>query len=220
MRNIAGEREKDTHYALFINSAIKRKKGVLFTDILREATVYEILMKKNLNIVTTVFVIILASIALYSCSSGRYLRTESAKAGETTGAYNLILYGGNYSNDIKTLAVLVREGEPYSFEIFAPAFDYRIVKGVPAEEAFKRAEKFVSFHREFWKAQLRKIIDNNGNTIGYEIRPLYYPVTSIESNPINVYYRRTDDKVIVYIRLSPQVEYMPFEGSGQATDSK
>ena len=193
---------------------------MLFTDILRDATVYKILMKKNLNIVTAVFAVILASITLYSCSSERYLRTESAKAGETTGVYNLILYGGNYSNDIKTLAILVREGEPYSFEIFAPAFDYRIIKGVPAEEAFKIAEKFVSFHREFWKAQMRKIIDRKGNIIGYEIRPLYYPVTSSESNPLNVYYRLTDDKVIVYIRLSPELEYMPFESSGQSTDSK
>ena len=83
MRNIAEEREKDTHCALFINSAIKRKKGLLFTDILRETT-----------------------------------------------------------------------------------------------------------------------------------------VTSIESNPVNVYYRLTDNEVVVYIRLSPEVEYMPFEGSGQATESK
>jgi len=156
----------------------------------------------------------------YGCGSVAYLRTESVKAPETTGVYNLILYGGNYSNDIKTLAILVKEGEPYSFEIFAPDFEYRTVKGVPAEEAFKRAEKFVSFHRDFWKVQMRTIIDNNGKTIGYEVRPLYYPVTSTGSNPINVYYRRTDDKVVVYIRLDPLLEYMPFEGSGQATGHK
>jgi hypothetical protein len=62
-----------------------------------------------------------------------------------------------------------------------------MIKSVPAGRAFKIAEKFVSFHRDFWKAQTRKIIDNNGNTIGYKIRPLYYPVTSIESNPISVH---------------------------------
>ena len=177
-------------------------------------------MKRNLHTIIIAFIIVLSSTAGYSCSSGRYLRTESTKAGEITGVCNLILYGGNYSNDIKTFAILVRQGGPYSFEIFAPAFDYRIIKGVPAEEAFKRAEKFVSFHHDFWKVQMRKIIDDNGNTIGYEIRPLYYPVTSTESNPLNVYYKRADDKVIVYIRLSPQLEYMPFESSGQATDSK
>ena len=67
------------------------------------------------------------TMANYSCSE-RYLRTESVTPGKITGIYTLILYGGNYGNDIKTVAILEKEGTPYTFDIFAPAFDYRVIK--------------------------------------------------------------------------------------------
>ncbi len=178
------------------------------------------LTEKNLTAVTVAFLLVYLSIAC-SCATGRYLQTESAKTVEITGTYNLILYGGNHINDKKTLAILIKEDEPYKFEVFAPDFDYRIVKGVPALKALEKAKKFVSFHHAFWKTQLRKILDKQGNTIGYEMRPLYYPEVYGESNILDVYYKQTGSKVIVFIRLiSPQLESMPFEGAGKGIDVK
>jgi hypothetical protein len=157
-----------------------------------------------------------------TCScAGRYLKTESAKPMEITGAYNLVLYGGNTINDKKTLAILVKEGGPYTFDIYAPGFDYRTIKDIPAPEALERAKKFVSFHHAFWKIQLRKILDAEDKTIGYEMRPLYYPEVYGESNIIDVYYKQTGGKVIVFIRLiSPKLESMPFEGGEKGTGTK
>ena len=139
------------------------------------------------------------TIANYSCSE-RYLRTESVTPGKIMGLYTLILYGGNYGNDIKTVAILAKEGTPYTFDIFAPAFDYRVIKNVPAKEALAKAEKFVSFHPDFWKIQISEILDRQGNAIGYEVRPLYYPTAFGYADVIRTYYQMTGDKVVVYIK--------------------
>lgn len=172
------------------------------------------LMKKNLFRVITALMFILLSLTNYSCYGGRYLKTESANSGEITGTYTLILYGGNYANDKKTLAILAKEGTQNTFDVFAPEFDYKIIKGVPARDALKKAEYFVRFHHDFWKSQLSKIIDKQGNVIGYEIRPLYYPMIYGNPDILHVYYKKTDGKTIVYIRLYQNLETMPFEDGG------
>jgi hypothetical protein len=157
-------------------------------------------------------VIILAS---YSCSE-RYLRTESAMPSGITGTYTLILYGGNYANSVKNLAILAKEGTPYTFDIYEPSFDYRIIKGVSAREALATAEKFVRSNPNFWKIQINEILAPHGGAIGYEVKPLYYPGAFSNPDIINTYYKMTGEKVIVFIR--PQFRYpaldVPFEGGG------
>ncbi len=168
--------------------------------------------KSSSVVIATVLTIL--TLYLYSCSAGRYLKTESAAEQEITGHYTLILYGGSSVNDLKTLAILVKEGTPYTFEIYAPEFDYRTTKGVPATKALELAEKFVSFHHNFWKAQLSRILDNKGSVIGYELRPLYYPTIHSQSDILDVNYRQSNDKVVVYINFYeyPPTERFPFEG--------
>jgi len=170
------------------------------------------MVRKNFYNITIGFLLIFLAMASYSCS-GRYLRTEGAVGEEITGVYTLILYGGASANDLSTIAILAKEGTPYSFDVFAPEFDYKIIKGVPAKEALEKAEKFVSFHHDFWKIQLSKIVDNIGNAIGYEVRPLYNPIVYTKSDIPDVYYKNTDGKVIVYIRFYEYPEaFFPSEG--------
>ena len=155
--------------------------------------------KNRYIIISIVLMLFVLSILSYACS-GRYLRTQNATPEELSGFYSLILYGGNSPNDLKTIAFLAKEGTPYTFEVFAPDFDYKIIKNISAREALEQAEKFVSFHRDFWKTRLSKIVDANGNTIGYEVRPLYNPSTFGTPDILDVDYKMTDDKVIVYVR--------------------
>jgi len=164
-------------------------------------------MKRNFYKMSLGLWFIVLAMASYSCE--RYLRTESATGQEIAGVYTLILRGGTSANDVKTIAILAKEGTPYSFEVFQPEFEYRIIKGVPAEEALERAEKFVRFHPDFWKIQLSKILDEKGSTIGYEVRPLYNPTVYDNKFDLpDVYYKITDHKVIVYIRF---YEYLPID---------
>ena len=160
-------------------------------------------MRKSVSRVLVAIVFLIIAAAGYSCSPGRYLRTEKASPKELSGAYTLILYGGNYMNDLETFAVLAQEGTGYSFSVFAPDFDYRVIKHVPAGAAFERANKFVGSHPDFWKVSMAGIIDNAGETIGYEVKPLYYPHVFGRSDLFDLYYKKSDGKVIVYIRTNP-----------------
>ena len=135
------------------------------------------------------------------------LRTEEARPDEMKGTFTLILYGGNFLDDLETIAMLDAEGDQYVLDPFAPDFDYRMKKGVPAPEAFKEAEKFVNFHPSFWRSQLSRIVDKEGKVIGYEVRPLYRPIAFGISDVLDVnYWLKEKGRVKVTIRLIPSIE--------------
>jgi|WetSurSiteA1Bulk_404760.scaffolds.fasta_scaffold01669_5 hypothetical protein len=141
------------------------------------------------------------------------LRTELAEPSDLKGTFTLFLYGGRYADDIETIAIFDPEGERNTFNIFAPDFDYKIIKGLNAQEALARAEKFVSFHNTFWHQQLRRILDHQGHTVGYELRPLYLPFVYGSSDVLDVYYwLKKDNTIKVTIRLIPSVERRRFPG--------
>jgi hypothetical protein len=84
------------------------------------------------------------------------LRTEGAKDADIRGSFALILYGSRHLNDIETIAILDMEGDRYGFEPYAPEFDYKIKRGIPAKEALEEAERFVSWHSSFYRTQLSR----------------------------------------------------------------
>ncbi|MDH5768649.1 MAG: hypothetical protein OEZ31_06800 [Nitrospirota bacterium] len=70
----------------------------------------------------------------------------------------------------------------------------------------------MSWHSSFHRSQLGKIIDDKGNIIGFEVRPLYFPLTFGVSDVLDVDYWMRDSKVIVKIKLIPSVEKMLRDG--------
>jgi hypothetical protein len=171
---------------------------------------------KNMRNSIKTFIVILMVVLFYtdnnSLAVAKFLKTEEAKYDDVTGTYNLILYGGRHINDLETAAFLDREGDQYEFEPYAPEFDYKIKRGVPAEEALKEAKKFVSFHNAFWRSQLSRILDEKGNVIGYELRPLYRSFVYGRDDLLEIYYRIKGDKVIIEINLTPDIFKIPFLG--------
>ncbi len=137
-----------------------------------------------------------------------YLQTESARTSEITGTYSVILYGANHSDDIATVALLIPEGGQYTFDIYAPDFNYRTIKGMPAADAIKTAERFVSWHPDFARSQTSRILDGAGHVIGYEVRPLYRSTTFGMEDVMYVdYFLEANNKVVVHIHLNYQVEW-------------
>ncbi|MGQ9569724.1 MAG: hypothetical protein ACUVUQ_02565 [Thermodesulfovibrionales bacterium] len=134
------------------------------------------------------------------------IMTEEAKKEDIKGVFRLILYGGRNMNDVERLAILDIEGDKYTFEPFAPDFDYRIKDGLTGEQAIDKSYNFISSHNAFHHAQLRKILDFNGNVIGFELRPLYFPFVFGVSDILEVYYSLKGEKVKAYIRIIPSVE--------------
>ncbi|MBM4128584.1 MAG: hypothetical protein FJ243_00530 [Nitrospira sp.] len=162
-------------------------------------------MGKKLTILVAGIAMVLL-IAIYSCAPGQYLRTGGASPSEITGTFALILYGGRYSTDLETIAILDQEGDPYTFEVYAPEFDYKVLKGISAKDALERAAKFVSSNPYYRYSRLGKIFDPQGRVIGYEVRPIYDPLLFRFPDVLLVYYRIVGDKVIVDISLTPEAK--------------
>lgn len=169
-------------------------------------------MKKVLCFAFTTLLLFTLLITGEAIALSKPLETKDAKIAEVTGTYTLILYGGRHGNDVETVAILDKEGDKYTFEPNAPVFDYKAIMGLSAKEALDEAQRFVRFHSSFWYARLSKILDNEGNSIGYEVRPYYYPTTFGTTNVLDVDYFIRDGKVIVYIKLKPEIERMLFSG--------
>ena len=139
------------------------------------------------------------------------LRTEEANPEDISGTYTLLLYGARFSDDLETVAILDPEGDKYHFDIYAPDFDYKVKKGVPAKDALAEAQKFVSFHNAFFKSILSRILDKDGKTIGYELRPLYNPVVYGISDVLDVhYFLKESGRIKVFIKLEPSIERLRF----------
>lgn len=154
----------------------------------------------------TFVIVLILSIVSSSFAIAANLKTEEAKKEDVKGVFTLILYGGRDVNDIERLAILDLEGDKYTFEPYAPEFDYRIKKSLSEKEALEMAYEFVSSHNAFYHSQLSRIFDDKGNTIGYELRPLYMPFIYGVSDVLDVYYSLKGEKVRAYIRIIPSVE--------------
>ena len=139
---------------------------------------------------------------------------------DVSGTFTLILYGANYLDDLETVAILDYEGDEYHFEPFAPTFNFKVRKGVKAQEALKDAEQFVSFHSSFWKSQLSVVVNEEGITIGYEVRPLYRPFIYGISDVLDIYYfLKGDGKIKTIIRLNNSVKDPGLSGDGPSCGS-
>jgi hypothetical protein len=170
--------------------------------------------KRNLLVVCFILAACLLS---GSCAYNRaYIQTKDASNNDITGSYTLYLYGANYYNDIATVAILVPTGSNYSFEIFAPEWAYRSVKGVPGKDAVAMAESFISWHPAFLRDQTAKIIAPEGNVIGYEIRPLYMSTDFGKEDVMRVDYMMKENNLVeVHVSLDPDIEKRFVTGDGR-----
>jgi hypothetical protein len=160
------------------------------------------------------YFLLIAFAALQACTAGRQLATTSADPAEVSGTYTLLLYGCHYPEDIKNLAVLVREGGRYPVEIYDLATSYQARPGLSGPEALKQAESFVRCStRRVSQAQVRGILDDTGGTLGYEVRPLYFPLEFGQTDVLLVSYSLHGGVVRTYIKLDPEVERL-LESSG------
>jgi hypothetical protein len=155
---------------------------------------------------TAALMLILIFIFTYSCVNVNYMKTDRAEPSEITGTYTLLLYGGRYSEDVENVAIFDKEGDKYSFEIFAPGYDYTVKKGVQGKEALAEAVKHVGSHRSFFQSRLSRILDTEGNVIGYELRPIYHLTEFGMSDILYINYTIKDNKVITKIRLKYELE--------------
>jgi hypothetical protein len=150
--------------------------------------------------------ILLVILSIFFFADGGHLKTESAAPSEVQGTFTLLLYGCRTSDALDNVAILKREGDPYTFEIYAPDFMYSVKPGLSAAAALKEAEQFVRCNINSERSQLLRIIGPAGNSIGYEVRPLYSISMFGRDDILDIQYTIKERKVVVYVKLDPAVE--------------
>jgi hypothetical protein len=164
--------------------------------------------------------ILVFAVLMQACMAGKQLRTSEADRAEVKGTYTLLLYGCHYPAQIQDVAILVDEGSKYPVEIYDIDSSYTVKKGVPAEQALIEADRFVRCSmNKIWQTQMRKILDDSGGLIGYEVKPLYMPLEFGTPDLIMVSYSLQKGTVRVYIRLFPDVERQRDQGSSDGRGS-
>ncbi len=139
-------------------------------------------------------------------SAGERLGMVNAIEKEIEGSFDLILHGGNSSDDLLIFAILDIRGDDVDIEPFTSEFNYRRFKKLTASKAVERAKSFVRQDIDTYGIAIRKIVDSSGRIYGYEIVPLYRPFVYAESDVLDNNYVRERKKIKVYIRLKTTVE--------------
>jgi hypothetical protein len=161
---------------------------------------------KGLRLSLVIWFIVLSLLPLQACAPGKSLRTDVASGIDFKGTYTLILYGGNYSDDLETAAFLDKEGDRYTLEPYAPEFVFRTRKGLPADRALKEASEFIRSQANVHGEQFRSIRDEKGEIVGYEHRPLYLPLAFGTDDVLDINYWLKEDRILVYVTLKPSLE--------------
>jgi hypothetical protein len=160
-----------------------------------------------MNYLKYVFAVVLI-FAIISCA-GTGLRTASiVDNGSINGVFTVILYGTQEYESLNTIAFLDREGDGYELIPYAPEFNYRVIRNVKDEEAVEKALHYISTQNpDFQNPQIRAILDEQGNTIGYELRPLYRIFVYGLSDVLQVHYTPMGGgKIRISIDLDPWIE--------------
>jgi hypothetical protein len=160
-------------------------------------------MKRSLALTLLLGLVLFAVLA---CAYGERLRRTETEAVDPAVRYTLVLHGASHTDDLKTIAILDKEGDPYTFTFKAPEFDIGEHKNLSAEDALAQAREFVSFHRNFNGSRLTALTDKEGNVLAYEVRPLYQPAVYRYADVLDVNYTLKDNVVTGYIYIKSQVE--------------
>jgi hypothetical protein len=151
-------------------------------------------------------IILLVIVGLIALSGDGHLKTEPANPAEVQGTFTLLLYGSSSPNDLANIAILDKEGDPYSFEIYAPDFSYNVQTGLNATQALQEAERFVRRNIQSERTRLHRILSPSGAGIGFELRPLYSVGTFGRDDILDVRYSIKDRTIVVRIELDPSID--------------
>jgi hypothetical protein len=146
--------------------------------------------------------------ALGACARGTHLRSEPMSGPvEIAGSFTFIFYATDLYGGLRTAAFLDVEGDGYTLAVKAPAFEYSVQESVEAVEATEKALRVLSSHRHFLRMRVARVLDQEGNTIAYELRPLYKPAAHGSSDVLIIDHWLVDEgKVEVVIDLKPAIK--------------
>jgi len=148
-------------------------------------------------------------LTLTACASGTLLPTDYLHSHQIDdkGTFDLILYGGRNVHDLKTVAILDRDGDPYTIVPFGAEYFSRRLDNLPLPEAFSKGEQFIANSLYYSTTEIKVIKGPDGSIIGYELRPLYMSLYVGGTGDVlsTAYLLKKDNTVVAYITRSRQV---------------
>jgi hypothetical protein len=146
-------------------------------------------------------------VGIVSSASAKGVSTSMDKETNImTGTYSVVAYGCNGAADPRAVAFLQRDDAPYRVSIVEPRADVQTVMGLTADEAFRRAEDFVTCNPNAGEVELARITAPDGTLIGYEVSPVYLPLHSGSSDGVETAYRVEGNKVMAYVTADPLLQ--------------
>lgn len=162
-------------------------------------------MKRPVTI--CIMYLLLSLFILTSCTGGKVLRTEPSDEGNISGTFDVNYYSNQDYDALMYVAILDIDGDEHEISIYAPEYYIKTANNVKAEEAVSHSLEFIKNHREYIKYYIEKILTDEGDVIGYEIKPLYSPVTYGVTDVFdNRYLSMGDGKVKAIIDLKERVK--------------
>lgn len=173
-----------------------------------------------MHTVTPLFVIVMAGLFVISAAStalaAEKLKSKVTRSGDAdfSGTYTVMLLGSGSARDPQNVAILEKESpDAPAFEIVArndatlpsTAPAPRVIRGMTGAEAIAEAQRFLGENVNVNQTQLSRIMGPSGDTIAYEVKPLYLPARFGTPDVVNTHYTMRGDVVRAYVQLDRDV---------------
>lgn len=133
------------------------------------------------------------------------------------GKFNLIIYSNSFINDPETFIILDRVDDNIKIAPYAPDFKYRAIENLDEKEALKIANEILK-SSSVSTIKCSAIYDN-GNIIGYELKPIYFLWIFGVLEPVETVYKKEGNSILIFIRLNPRVERQLNSGGDSVRDN-
>lgn len=132
------------------------------------------------------------------------------------GNFNVIIYGNSFINDPETFIILDNQEDTITISPYSSSFKYKILQSINKEKSLQIIKDiFSSSAVSFIRYREIKEADR---TLGFEIKPVYYPWIFGISEPLETTYKKNGNKIDVFIRLNPRVEKQIYNGGNTDRD--
>lgn len=166
-----------------------------------------ILLNMRHSLKMVLFLVLLPVMFVTSCSGGKYLRTEPYTAESIDGLFDITFYYNQDYDGLKQVVILDVVDDDFEIVVNEPEYYVQTVKDVTGDDAVVNAIKFVQDHPNYINYKIIKIVGQGGDTIGYEVRPLYAPAMYGIGDVMDSSYTMEDDGTIrATISLKDQIK--------------
>lgn len=133
------------------------------------------------------------------------VKTFEVSEDSIKGVFDVVVFSNAFINDPETLILLDRVDDGSTIRPYAPDFKFTVYQNLSESEALKIVRQLLNSQSSISGYRIIEI-RHFEKSLGFEIRPLYWPWIFGVSETLETLYRKRGNTVEVFIRLKSQVE--------------